>query len=129
MGGIEQLSLLKFGSIFLSVAGAVVVIMFGERKQDTADATHKWLGIASLIINVICGSTFFVLRKEHLRSYSAIFVTAMTYAWSMIFIFVVAVGTSGLNSAAWSMGGNRTTWLCAAYAVCFTTALNYSILG
>merc|ERR1719161_627446 len=63
--GIEEISRSKICSILLSVAGAIIVVSFGEQKQGSAveDNNNTMVGIASLMVQVSCTALYYVVSK------------------------------------------------------------------
>jgi drug/metabolite transporter (DMT)-like permease len=134
--GVECMTRVKLASILLSVMGAILVIYFGahpDPRHDAAASTtgrnHNMLGLVAITLNVTCAAIYFVFQKAMLKTYSPVLITASTYAIAAGIVFATACATSGLDLAAWSMGGDHVAWACVAYAASLTTALNYSILA
>lgn len=128
--GIEDISRLKICSILLSVAGAIIVVLFGDHTHGgNSQENHIFFGTGSLVFQVSCTALYFVLSKDVLKMYPPVFVTAVSYGVAAMFCFVIALAKHGLDFDIWMMRYSRTAWLCATYAVILATAVNWSILA
>lgn len=131
MIGIEDISVGKLGSIICSVAGAIIVILFGEHvtMDGARDNTSLLFGCIALFINVIGSAAYWVLQKSALNTYPPVLATATAYVHATWITWVLALLTSGPNPEAWALSGSSTAWFCVGYSIVVANAINKSVQG
>lgn len=130
--GLERLTPTKFCSVLCSVAGAVVVVVFGGSRisaRNDPNSSNAILGTVCLLVNVFFAALYFSCQKRVLSTYDPVFTTCATYIVASVILVSFAVCLHGWSWAEWSMGGSWELWAAALYAGALATALNYSILA
>jgi drug/metabolite transporter (DMT)-like permease len=129
--GVEQISKQKFAGVAFMIAGAMCVAAFGEAPKNGGASDHMTVAIGMLFIlmNVSATGLYFVHNKDVVRTYEPVFATFLTYLVAAIVILAGTVFKVGFDSNLWLLGGSPMAWAGLAYAVCLTTALNYSLLA
>eukprot|EP00928_Gymnodinium_smaydae_P031387 TRINITY_DN23047_c0_g2_i1.p1 TRINITY_DN23047_c0_g2~~TRINITY_DN23047_c0_g2_i1.p1 ORF type:complete len:349 (-),score=44.03 TRINITY_DN23047_c0_g2_i1:152-1198(-) len=128
----EAISVWKAAAVFISVFGAVMVIVF-----DSSDLTgtgelllhdrHSLRGYLILLTQLLGSVAYIFVQKEMLKSYSPTVLVNVSYALACFFVlpFTIVVANSELTF--WTLNFDRTAWLCVAYGIVFASAVSYSL--
>lgn len=129
--GVEQMTKHKFAGVAFMVAGAFCVALFGETiaTGGASDTASVIIGTLFVLLNTASTALYLTHNKDVVRTYEPVFATAMTYLFAAIVILACAVLKVGFDSNAWTLAGSSSAWLGLVYAICLTTALNYSLLA
>jgi len=126
--GVETTSPHKIAGILCSVAGAMVVVVFGG-PSGSGENKNVPLGMMYITMNVGCMALYFVLSKNVVKDHSPVTVMASSFLISSVVIFMVALASAGFNAQIWAMNYATVNYACAAYAVLLAATYNYLVLA
>jgi drug/metabolite transporter (DMT)-like permease len=126
--GVEAISIHKLGGILCSVAGAMIVTIYGESKSS-GTANNMVLGVTFIVMNVCGMAAYFVLSKAVVKDHPPVTVMASSFLIATIAVFIVALCSVGFDLQVWAMNYDPVNYACLAYAVFLAATYNYCVLA
>tara|TARA_R110000850_G_scaffold271031_2_gene404692 strand:+ start:88537 stop:89430 length:894 start_codon:yes stop_codon:yes gene_type:complete len=94
----ERITFIKASGIIIGLAGALVLVLFGEKEQF--NAPNIPLGNVLFIVNAIAYSIYLILVKPLTAKYSSI--TLMKWLFLFAFFINLPVGVQEFSKVAWT---------------------------
>lgn len=116
----ERITWIKSLGIFLGLAGALVLILFGLKEQP--NAPNIPLGNLLFIVNATSYSIYLILVKPLVPKYSSI--TLMKFLFLFAFLINLPIGISEFTEVAWASLPFEAIWKLAFVVIC-TTVMTY----
>ncbi|CAM3332004.1 DMT family transporter [Aequorivita lipolytica] len=116
----ERITWMKSLGIFLGLAGALVLILFGLKEQP--NAPNIPLGNLLFIVNATSYSIYLILVKPLVPKYSSI--TLMKFLFLFAFLINLPIGISEFTEVAWSSLAFEDIWKLGFVVLC-TTVMTY----
>eukprot|EP00931_Biecheleriopsis_adriatica_P061470 TRINITY_DN36961_c0_g1_i1.p1 TRINITY_DN36961_c0_g1~~TRINITY_DN36961_c0_g1_i1.p1 ORF type:complete len:340 (-),score=64.51 TRINITY_DN36961_c0_g1_i1:66-1085(-) len=128
---LEAFSYADIFSNLISVFGAMVIVLLGTGNTSGTFSEQRIIGFLCVLSNVTCSAAYVVYQKYAgvLKQYAPTFVTAMSFLVAGTILCIPAIYSARTDSQAWLLGCRGDVLGALAYAVCLTTALNYSLLA
>ncbi len=116
----ERITWVKSLGIFLGLAGALVLILFGIKEQP--NAPNIPLGNLLFIVNATSYSIYLILVKPLVPKYSSI--TLMKFLFLFAVIINLPIGISEFTEVAWTSLSFSAIWKLGFVVIC-TTVMTY----
>ncbi len=116
----ERITWVKSLGIFLGLAGALVLILFGLKEQP--NAPNIPLGNLLFIVNATSYSIYLILVKPLVPKYSSI--TLMKFLFLFAFLINLPIGISEFTEVAWTSLSVGAIWKLGFVVIC-TTVMTY----
>lgn len=115
----EKITVRKFSGIFLGIAGAVLLIIYGN-EVTIGYGTFK--GDVFILLNSMSYAIYLVLAKPLMKKYNPMLVIAWVFFFGMI--FTIPMGYGELSQVQWSVMPTHVV-LSVIYVIIFATFLAY----
>ncbi|WP_347373494.1 DMT family transporter [Aequorivita sp. Q41] len=116
----EKITLIKSFGIFLGLAGALVLILFGLKEQP--NAPNIPMGNFLFIINATAYSIYLILVKPLTKKYSSI--TLMKFLFLFALLINLPIGITEFSAVEWTRLGFDEVWKLGFVVLC-TTVMTY----